>query len=338
MRAAFLRLDADYCSAAARNEASPDAGATALALVVEPSQRRIIVANCGDCAAVLSRNGSAVSLSKAHSPVPHSEEYERVISAGGWVTSETDLCVGRLRSMDLEDPEISRSIQDRVRLNEIHRVCGEVAVSSALGDVDFKGWTSSSEREPPCFAYPEGHPRRFSGDLLTAEPEIQSTSLGQAHAFVVLATDGLWDVLDGEEAVRVVSDPAEGGQGAPGRARGVGQARALRLGSGDNDGAGRRVRRCRLVVVCTCARKNSLFCVVAIDRGSPFVIPAKPVPSAAEHRLGAPLHTRTPGCEALRRAHRRRTQPSSTEPGRALRRAPGASENLHRGSHAIRIA
>ena len=29
LRAAFLRLDADYCSAAARNEASPDAGATA---------------------------------------------------------------------------------------------------------------------------------------------------------------------------------------------------------------------------------------------------------------------------------------------------------------------
>ena len=117
LRAAFLRLDADYCSAASRNEASPDAGATALALVVEPSTRRIIVANCGDCAAVLSRNGSAVSLSKAHSPIPHSEEHERVISAGGWVTSETDLCVGRLRSMDLEDPEISRSIQDRVRLN-----------------------------------------------------------------------------------------------------------------------------------------------------------------------------------------------------------------------------
>ena len=233
LRAAFLRLDADYCSAASRNEASPDAGATALALVVEPSQRRIIVANCGDCAAVLCRNGSAVSLSKAHSPVPHSDEYERVIQAGGWVTSETDLCVGRLRSMDLEDPEISRSIQDRVRLNEIHRVCGEVAVSRALGDVDFKGWTSSSEREPPCFAYPEGHPRRFSGDLLTAEPELQVASLGDAHAFVVLATDGLWDVLDGEEAVRVVDGLLKAGK-APAECCAELVARALRLGSGDN--------------------------------------------------------------------------------------------------------
>ena len=233
LRAAFLRLDADYCSAASRNEASPDAGATALALVVEPSQRRIIVANCGDCAAVLCRNGSAVALSKPHSPVPHSDEYERVIQAGGWVTSETDLCVGRLRSMDLEDPEISRSIQDRVRLNEIHRVCGEVAVSRALGDVDFKGWTSSSEREPPCFAYPEGHPRRFSGDLLTAEPELQVASLGDEHAFVVLATDGLWDVLDGEEAVRVVDGLLKAGK-APQECCAELVARALRLGSGDN--------------------------------------------------------------------------------------------------------
>ena len=61
-------------------------------------------------------------------------------------------------------------------------------------------------------AYPEGHPRRFSGDLLTAEPEIQVASLGQAHAFVVLATDGLWDVLDGEEAVRVVDGLLKGGK------------------------------------------------------------------------------------------------------------------------------
>ena len=135
--------------------------------------------------------------------------------------------------MDLEDPEISRSIQDRVRLNEIHRVCGEVAVSRALGDVDFKGWTSSSEREPPCFAYPEGHPRRFSGDLLTAEPELQVASLGDEHAFVVLATDGLWDVLDGEEAVRVVDSLLKDGK-APAECCAELVARALRLGSGDN--------------------------------------------------------------------------------------------------------
>ena len=96
-----------------------------------------------------------------------------------------------------------------------------------------KGWTSSSEREAPCFAYPEGHPRRFTGDLLTAEPEIQSTSLGQAHAFVVLATDGLWDVLDGEEAVRVVSNLLKEGK-APSECCAELVARALRLGSGDN--------------------------------------------------------------------------------------------------------
>ena len=231
LRTAFLSLDADYCAAAAKNEASPDAGATVLALVVEPASRRIVVANCGDCAAVLSRNGRAHALSQPHDPIPGSAEHRRVVEAGGWVTSETDLCIGRLRSMDLEDPEISRSAPDRVRLNEIHRVCGEVAVSRALGDVDFKGWPS--EREPPCFAYPEGHPRKFRGDLLTAEPEVMVADLGPERSFVVLATDGVWDVLDIEEAVRVVDTLLKDGK-TPQECCAKLVDRALRMGSGDN--------------------------------------------------------------------------------------------------------
>ena len=57
--------------------------------------------------------------------------------------------------------------------------------------------------------------------------------MGQAHAFVVLATDGLWDVLDGEEAVRVVSNLLKEGK-APSECCAELVARALRLGSGDN--------------------------------------------------------------------------------------------------------
>ena len=68
---------------------------------------------------------------------------------------------------------------------------------------------------------------------MTAEPEIQVASLGSSHAFVVLATDGLWDVLDGEEAVRVVDGLLKAGK-APSECCAELVARALRLGSGDN--------------------------------------------------------------------------------------------------------
>lgn len=180
---AFATVDADYCADAAEGRASLDAGATALACVLQaPVKKRqresplghdgpaLFVANCGDCFAVLSRGGLAMPLSTPHTPLPGSQEANRVVAAGGWITTETDLCVGRLHAMDLDDPEISARAHERVRLNEIHRVCGEVAVTRAIGDVDFKGWTASAlpqaprrdvDRSPPPFAYPDGHSRRF---------------------------------------------------------------------------------------------------------------------------------------------------------------------------------
>ena len=238
---AFLDLDADYCDRAARGAASPDAGATALALVVSSrgggdETTKLCVANCGDCAAVLARDGAAVLLSSPHAPAPGSSEAERVKAAGGWITSETDLCVGRLHAMDLDDPEISEQAHERVRLNEIHRVCGEVAVTRAIGDVDFKGWGPSSkekDRPEPCFAYPEDHPRTFSADLLVATPEIKEETLGPGDAFVLMATDGLWDVVSPAEAVNVATRLFK--QGAhPKAVAGHLVDRALRLGSGDN--------------------------------------------------------------------------------------------------------
>mmetsp|Transcript_8995 Transcript_8995/g.28066 ORF Transcript_8995/g.28066 Transcript_8995/m.28066 type:complete len:725 (-) Transcript_8995:21-2195(-) len=231
----FLELDEDYCAAAAAGAASPDAGATALAIVLDAEKRELVAANCGDCAAVLCRDGSSLPLTTAHAPTPGSSERARVEAAGGWVTSETDLCVGRLHSMDLEDPEISASASSRVRLNEIHRVCGEVAVSRALGDVDFKGWgAGNSDRRPePCFAYPEDHPRRFSADLLVAAPEVTTVALTPGDAFVLIATDGLWDVVEPDEAVRVAKALLDGGA-TPAQACARMVDRALRLGSGDN--------------------------------------------------------------------------------------------------------
>lgn len=171
---AFAGLDAEYFADAHKGAASLDSGATALACVLEAPASddcrgpTLVVANCGDCAAVLSRGGRATPLSTAHTPAPGTPEASRILEAGGWITTETDLCVGRLHAMDLDDPEISERAHERVRLNEIHRVCGEVSITRAIGDVDFKGWTPNApgrprlpDKCPPAFAYPEGHTQKF---------------------------------------------------------------------------------------------------------------------------------------------------------------------------------
>ncbi|CAN0207396.1 unnamed protein product, partial [Ectocarpus sp. 8 AP-2014] len=79
------------------------------------------------------------------------------------------------------------------------RVCGELAVSRSIGDRDFKGFTR--RRMPVLFAWPHGHSGEFHDDLLTAEPEFQEAEIGLDDEFLLMACDGLWDVLGKREAV-----------------------------------------------------------------------------------------------------------------------------------------
>lgn len=81
-------------------------GTTALAVLVRGS--RLVVANVGDCRAVLCRAGAAISVSRTHSPA---SERSRIEAAGGWVTTDRDLYICRLRHMDLLDPFVRSHAQ-----------------------------------------------------------------------------------------------------------------------------------------------------------------------------------------------------------------------------------
>ena len=75
---AFKRTDADFYGAVHREEdPERDAGTTALAALVAGDS--LLVANAGDCRAVICRRGRAVDLSR-----DHNAEYEaaRVEAAG----------------------------------------------------------------------------------------------------------------------------------------------------------------------------------------------------------------------------------------------------------------
>ncbi|XP_062206386.1 probable protein phosphatase 2C 8 isoform X1 [Phragmites australis] len=84
MAACFARVDGEVGGADEGDEDTGEqaVGSTAVVAVVGP--RRIVVANCGDSRAVLSRGGVAVPLSSDHKP-DRPDELERVEAAGGRV-------------------------------------------------------------------------------------------------------------------------------------------------------------------------------------------------------------------------------------------------------------
>ena len=67
------------------------------------------VANLGDCAAVVCREGKALAVSNSHKP-DRPDEKQRILDAGGWITEEKELFMGQLHRMDLQVGRISGDI------------------------------------------------------------------------------------------------------------------------------------------------------------------------------------------------------------------------------------
>jgi serine/threonine protein phosphatase PrpC len=177
-------------------------------------------------------------MTNIHSPAA---EQERIELANGWVTTETEIPIGQLRRIDFLDEDVigilkrcfNEPSEDSEksskeckaapqRILEISRVCGELAVSRALGDRDFKAAfnlpspiTQVYQDKNECWdcplflPYPDVHDRCFRGDLVSNTPDFQRIRVGEdgvSEEFLLLACDGLWDVLDADDAVRVTRD------------------------------------------------------------------------------------------------------------------------------------
>lgn len=121
----------------------------------EKVARRIYVANSGDSRSVLSVSGEAKPMSFDHKPT-NPEENARICSAGGFV--------------------------------EFGRVNGNLALSRAIGDFEFK----QNPDLPP------------EQQIVTADPEIVIHDVTGEEEFLVLACDGIWDCLSNQQVVDFV--------------------------------------------------------------------------------------------------------------------------------------
>lgn len=117
--------------------------------------RSLLVANAGDCRAVLSQLGVAIEMSKDHRPCC-TRERSRIESLGGYI--------------------------DDGYLN------GQISVTRALGDWHLEGLKDIGERGGP----------------LSAEPELKLMTLTKEHEFLIIGSDGIWEVFRSQNAVDFV--------------------------------------------------------------------------------------------------------------------------------------
>ncbi|XP_039120650.1 protein phosphatase 2C 51-like [Dioscorea cayenensis subsp. rotundata] len=142
MTSSFTKVDREVTAVPGHH----NIGSTALVAVVGP--KKIVVANCGDCRAVLSSGGVAVPLSVDHKP-DRADELERIEAIGGKVINWNGF-----------------------------RVLGVLATSRSIGDNYLK----------PC---------------VIPNPEVMIVERSEKDEFIILASDGFWDVVSNEVACRV---------------------------------------------------------------------------------------------------------------------------------------
>eukprot|EP00164_Ancoracysta_twista_P001576 GFYU01002065.1.p1 GENE.GFYU01002065.1~~GFYU01002065.1.p1 ORF type:complete len:312 (+),score=68.08 GFYU01002065.1:56-991(+) len=80
-----------------------------------------------------------------------------------------------------------------------NRVNGILALSRAIGDKDFKQNTKLSPEE----------------QVVTANPEITTTTLTNDDRFIIIACDGIWDVMTNDEVIKFVSERMDRGMALP---------------------------------------------------------------------------------------------------------------------------
>lgn len=178
LRKAFLEADRKLISCRLEEvNDEVDSGSTATVMFVGGG--RLIVSHIGDSSVVLSRSGKPLEITSPHRPYGNSkvslDEIRRIKAAGGWVTNG--------------------------------RICGDISVSRAFGDMRFKTKMKDMLEEGVREGKWTGKfvsRIKLSGDWVTATPDIYHADLGPDIEFIIVASDGLWDCMHSSDAVKFV--------------------------------------------------------------------------------------------------------------------------------------
>lgn len=202
----FVRLDNDIVHssvdqvfksnsrrAAAELLAPALSGSCALLAFYDSQSKDLKVACAGDSRAVLGRR----SENGKWSATPLSEDQ----------TGGTPSEMKRLREEHPGEPNVVRN----------GRILGQLEPSRSFGDAFYKWSKQTQDKIKRQFFGRTPHPLLKTPPYVTAEPVITTTKVEPTQGdFVVLATDGLWEMLSNEEVVGLVGQWIEEQQAGSG--------------------------------------------------------------------------------------------------------------------------
>lgn len=191
---AFLRLDADLSQEALDNP-SPRTLSVAMsgsvACVAHIDGNQLNVASTGDCVAVLGSVSDTGQIMAKKLTTEHNTDNQ-----------------GEVRRILSEHPPSERETAIRME-----RLLGQLAPLRALGDFRYK-WTKEQLQQfvVPHFGQNVIPMHYHTPPYLTCRPDVHQHTLRRQDKFLVLATDGLWDMLSPMQVVRLVAEHMEGKQ------------------------------------------------------------------------------------------------------------------------------
>jgi len=161
-------------------------------------------------------------VAQTHSPLDDTEGI-RIKAANGWVTEEQELTMvsqfHKIKEHLVHDADVEslflrwfskQSNEEHNKLLRIGRVCGDLSVSRAIGDREYKAAYGKGPLErwesEAFFPYPNNQIVHFNGDLVVSTPDFNCFEVGSCgdENVLLLACDGLWDVLDGKDIVLMI--------------------------------------------------------------------------------------------------------------------------------------
>ncbi|EFN81891.1 pyruvate dehydrogenase [acetyl-transferring]-phosphatase 1, mitochondrial [Harpegnathos saltator] len=193
---AFLRLDNDLSNEALLQLNKKDAARTlavamsgTVAVVAHIDGPHLHVAGVGDCQAVLGvlseNDGWLAKMMTTEHNIDNRAEVERILS---------------------EHPSSEKST-----VIKMERLLGQLAPLRSLGDFRYK-WDKDVMKRAvvPYLGETSIPPNYHTPPYLTANPEVKYHRLTPRDKFLILASDGLWDLISPLQAVRLVGEHMSG--------------------------------------------------------------------------------------------------------------------------------